>query len=184
MYIKQTHRLRIMTVCAMLVALNVVLGRFGSISTQYFKISFGFIAVAMAGMYFGPFWGCAVGALGDFIGAILFPFGAYFPGFTLTNALVGLTYGFFLYSRQETGPYKGKQLYVRTIIAIVIIGFVWQLGLNSYWLYLLYNKGLLANLATRVGQTLIMLPIKYCGIMLLAKVPKQSFFRIAKNPTV
>ena len=64
-----------------LTALEIVLSRFLSISAWNLKIGFSSVPVALAGMLFGPLAGGIVGALGDLLGAVLFPIGPYFPGF-------------------------------------------------------------------------------------------------------
>ena len=85
---KQQKTTKIMVTCALLVALQVILARFLSINTTFVVVNFSFLAVALAGILFGPLWGMAVGGVSDLVGASLFPFGAFFPGFTLTAALV------------------------------------------------------------------------------------------------
>ena len=79
-----------LVIIAMLVALNVILSRFLSIAAWNIKIGFAFVPVVFAALYLGPWQAALVGALGDFIGATLFPIAAYFPGFTITAAIVGL----------------------------------------------------------------------------------------------
>ena len=79
---KAQKNTKIMVTCALLVALQVILARFLSINTTFVVINFSFLAVALSGILFGPLWALAVGAVSDLIGATLFPFGAFFPGFT------------------------------------------------------------------------------------------------------
>ena len=81
---------------ALLTALEIVFSRFLSINAWNLKIGFNFLPIALAALLFGPLAGGLVGALGDFIGAILFPIGAYFPGFTFTAFLTGCCFGLFL----------------------------------------------------------------------------------------
>ena len=92
--------LRQLTVSALLIALDVVFSRVLAINTPLMKIGLGFAAVAVSAMLYGPAWAALTAALGDLIGALLFPTGAYFPGFTLTAALTGLIFGLFLYRRE------------------------------------------------------------------------------------
>ena len=92
--------LRQLTVSALLIALDVVFSRVLAINTPLMKIGLGFAAVAVSAMLYGPAWAALTAALGDLIGALLFPTGAYFPGFTLTAALTGLLFGLFLYRRE------------------------------------------------------------------------------------
>ena len=83
----------------MLTAVQVVLSRFLSIQTPVCKIGLGFIPVMFAGALYGAPGGALVGALSDIVGAILFPSGAYFPGYTLTATLAGAVYGLFFYKK-------------------------------------------------------------------------------------
>ena len=79
-----------------LTAMEIVLNRFLSINAWNLKIGFSFVPVAIAGMLFGPIPAAIVAALGDFVGALVFPIGPYFPGFTFTAFLTGIVFGFFL----------------------------------------------------------------------------------------
>ena len=73
---------------ALLLAVFIVLERFVSIKTPLLKISLGFIPLMIAAIYLGPKYSTLVGALGDLIGALLFPFGTYFVGFTISAGLI------------------------------------------------------------------------------------------------
>lgn len=67
-------------VLALLTAAGVVLGRLVPVINLWnTKIEFAFVAVMLAACISGPIGGAVVGALVDFIGAILMPTGAYFP---------------------------------------------------------------------------------------------------------
>lgn len=90
-----------LTTMALLIALEIILSRFLSLSAWNTKIGFSFVPVVIAAILLGPVYAGIVGALADFIGAILFPIGAYFPGFTLTAFLTGMVYGLFLYKQQS-----------------------------------------------------------------------------------
>ena len=87
---------------AFLIALEIVLTRFCSINTPILRIGFGFLPVAMMGIMFGPLWAGIGYAVGDLLGMLIFPSGAYFPGFTLTAFLTGLVFGFFLHGKEIT----------------------------------------------------------------------------------
>ena len=116
---------------ALLVALQVVMGKIIQINLVSKEFNLGFLPIAAAGALMGPAAGAVVGALGDLIGSLLFPTGAYFPGFTLTSALVGAAYGLALYHR--------KPSWVRAIAAAAS-GAVINLMLNSLWLSMLYGS--------------------------------------------
>lgn len=143
---------------AALIALHVVTVRFLSIQTPLFRIGFGFVALVLAGVLLGPVEAMIVGAVADIIGALLFPSGPFYPGFTLTSALTGFTYGLFLHK---------KVTLLRTIFACAIVEFVLGLLLNTLWIHNLYGKAFLAILPTRAIQAVGMFVIQSVVIVLL-----------------
>lgn len=153
-----------MVLLAMLVALNVVLGRFSIQLTQEVRLSIvGFLPIALAGSLMGPIYGALTGALGDFVNYVLFnhAYGAYFPGYTLTALLSGWWYGMVLY-RHELN-WKRAAL---CIAPVILLG---EIGLNSLWTYLLYSKTFWAKLPLRVLTNVIECPLKMMLLMLVGK---------------
>lgn len=144
---------------ALLIAAQIVLSRFLSVQTQVFKIGFGFVPIVLAAMLFGPLWAAAVAAISDVLGAVLFPVGAYFPGFTLTAVLVALVYGFFLYREQSL---------VRIVAAVLVISIPLHLFLNTFWISMLYSKAYWALLLSRMLQVAVMVPVQIVLIWILA----------------
>lgn len=143
-----------------LIATEIVLSRFASISAWNIKIGIGFIPLAIAAMLMGPIKGGIVGALADFLGAILFPIGAYFPGFTLTAFLTGAVYGIFLYK---------KQTVLRISIAVGINQLVLSLLLNTLWISILYGSPYGPLFLTRIIQCAIIIPVQLVIINLISK---------------
>jgi len=139
-----------MVMAGLLIALEIVLSRFLSITTPITKIGFGFFPIVLIALQFGPLWAGASGALADFLGANLFPLGPYFPGFTVTGFLTGLIFGLFLYNK----PHK----LWRAAAAAAVIGVFLTVGLNCLWLSMLYGKGYLAFLPGRMTQAAVMIP--------------------------
>lgn len=146
---------------ALLIALQVILGRFAGIMTPIVSISFSFIPLVVNAIIFGPVYATASSAIADITGALLFPqgLGIYFPGYTVSAALNGLIYGLILYR-------KPKQLW-RISLACVIQGLFISLGLSTYWVYIMTGKGYLAILPTRILQNACMVPIKIFIIWIL-----------------
>lgn len=143
-----TSRLVIM---AFLIAMEIILTRFCSINTPILRIGFGFLPVAMMGIMFGPVWAAAGYAIGDLLGMLIFPSGAYFPGFTLTAFLTGLVFGLFLHNREIT--------WKRVLPASLIIILGCNLILDTLWLSILMGDGFIAMLPTRIFKCAVMLPI-------------------------
>lgn len=152
---------RQLVLMAMLTAAEIVLSRFLSISTPHVKIGFGFAAVALCGMLFGPVWAGVCAALADITGAILFPIGPYFPGFTLTAALTGALFGLFLYQK------AGSAGLWRCFAAALVSAFVLSLGLNTLWIHILYGTSYPVLLASRLVQCVVMLPVQAVVLVLL-----------------
>lgn len=144
-----------------LIAMQIILSRFMSLAAWNFKVGFGFIPVVLAAMLLGPVKGGIVGAAADFIGAILFPIGAYFPGFTLTAFLTGMIYGIFLHKKQSV---------INIIIAVGITEFILSLLLNSLWISMLYGAPFLALLSTRILQCFVLAPVEFLTIGMLSKL--------------
>ena len=78
----------------LLLAILIVFDRFISIKTMYLQISFSFLPIMLAAIILGPKYSTTIAALGDLIGALLWPFGAYFVGFTIADALVRINLWF------------------------------------------------------------------------------------------
>lgn len=151
---------KLMVSMGVLIAIEVVLSRFCSISAWNLKIGFSFVPVAVAAVLYGAVPAAIVAALGDFIGAILFPIGAYFPGFTLTAALTGLTFGLFFHKRQTAG---------RIISAVAVNQLALSLLLNTLWISILYTSPFVPLLLTRVAQAAVMAPVQFVVIGLMTK---------------
>lgn len=147
-----TRLIRLVT-AALLVALSVIASRFLSINTPILRIGFGWLPVLLAGMLYGPSWGFLVGALADFIGATLFPFGAYFPGFTLSAGLSGAIVPLLL------GRDRWRSAYWKLLAAIAVSEFTTSVVLNTYWLMIITGKTAFALLPVRGLNAAMMVPI-------------------------
>lgn len=89
---KGLRYVRSTVLCAMLIAVSILLTRF--VSPQFgdsFRLSFGTIPIMFAGMACGPIYGFAVGILADFLGYFLNPMGSGLVlGITLCSGLLGV----------------------------------------------------------------------------------------------
>ena len=157
-----------MVICALLIAIQIVLVRFCSIQTPFQRISFGFVPMSIAGIMFGPFYGCVVAALADFLGAILFPTGgAFWPGFTIVAAFAGLAYG--ILHEKSDKPYSSRQWFVRLMIAELVVNLFVNVVLGTFNLYFMYGVGALANIPLRLAKNIVMIPIEVVIITALNK---------------
>ena len=152
---------RTLTLTALLAALEIVLSRFLSISAWNTKIGFAFVPVVIAAILLGPLYAGIVGAAADFLGAILFPIGAYFPGFTLTAFLMGLCYGLFLYRNQS---------FPRILGAVAVHQLILSLLLNTLWISVLYGSPYAPLLVSRLPQCAILAAVQLAVIPLIARL--------------
>lgn len=144
-------------IAGLLLATSIVFSRFLAIKTPILKISFGFIPNMLCGIILGPWWGMCVAGLTDLIGALLFPFGAYFVGYTITATLSGFIYGLFLQKRHNK---TNKKFIINLIIAILLVLVICNSVLNTLWLHITAKKAFFVLLPTRLLKQLIMLPIE------------------------
>lgn len=120
---------------SILVAMNIILERFLAYSVWNNTVSFGFITVAFAACYLGTPYAMAVAGLGDFIGALIKPFGPYFVGYTITNILVGLCFGLWLSKNAN---------FLKISVAVLMNKLFCSLILNTIWISVLYRGGIAA----------------------------------------
>lgn len=143
---------------AFLVALKIVLERFLSYSVWNLRIGFSFIAVAFAAAFYGPVSAMVVAGLGDFLGAILFPSGQYFPGFTLTAILTALCTALFIHKNVN---------FAKITLSVLINQIFGSVLLNSLWISMLYSNNYIATLAARLYQAAFMTAIQIIVTQLL-----------------
>lgn len=156
---------------ALLLALLIILSRFVSIQTQLLVINVAFIPVMMAAIWLGPKYSLVIATLGDFIGAILFPFGSYFPGFTISSGLTGFIYGIFL-KRDFNKEINEKKFIFGLIISSILVLVLDGIFLRSLWLNILYGKAFWIIVGSRVVAELIKIPIQVVTIYILDKVTR------------
>ena len=166
-------KLKKIILSGLLLAILIVFDRFISIKTMYLQVSFSFLPIMIAAIILGPKYSTAIAALGDLIGALLWPFGAYFVGFTIVDAIVGLIYGLFLYNKNEGEFFEGKKLLIRLAISSALVLWIVDLPCMSLMLSLLYGNAFLVVLTGRLVTKLVMFPIQIAIIFFLSKYIKE-----------
>jgi len=155
---------RDLTLIALLAAIEIVLSRFLSIQAWNTKIGFSFVPIVVAAILLGPIPAAVVATIADIVGALLFPSGAFFPGFTLTACLSGLNYGLFLHKKQDM---------LHVLGAVSVHQLLLSLLLNTLWISILYGSPYKALLVTRSVQTVIIFAVQMVCIPLIAHACKQ-----------
>lgn len=152
---------------SMLLAILIILSRFISIKTDILVISLSFIPIMMSAIWLGYKYSMLIALLGDLIGAILFPFGPYFPGFTLSVAVSGTIYGIFLYNKGI--PLENKKLVIRLIFSSTLVLFGVNIFITSFWIHMLYGKAYFVVMASRIITQVVMLPVQVITIYSIEK---------------
>lgn len=147
------------SVVGFLVAMEIILARF-SIHTWNLKIGFSFIPIVVAAIFYGPVAGGLVGAIGDVVSAILFPVGAYFPGFTLTAFLTGAVFGWF---------FRKKVTVLNVVLSVLVVQGLISQVMNTYWISFLYGSPFGPLFVTRMYQTAAMSGVQIVSILLMDK---------------
>lgn len=158
-----------------LVALNVILERFLAYSVWNQTVSLGFITVAFAASFLGIPYAIAVAGLGDLIGSLLFPFGTYFVGFTITNCIYALITAIFIYKNASA---------IKITLSVILNKLVCSLTLNTIWISFLYRGGIDAFPAvfvSRLPQALIMSVIEIAVILILFSRKSKIKILLDKN---
>ena len=165
---RNRSNLKMICFSAMLIAIEIVLNRFLSINTLGLKIGFSFVPIVIAAILFGPVVAGVVYGAADLLGAILFPIGPYFPGFTICAVLMGMTYGVFLYKKEKVGFFKN----ILPPILINCIGV--GLFINTIWVSILYgSKTYWGWFIYRIPEYLVLVPVSALLIPAILKLAKQ-----------
>ena len=141
-----------LAVSALLIAADVVLTRLLAVNTPVMKIGLGFAAVAVCALLYGPWWAALIGGLGDLTGALLFPTGVYFPGFTLTAACTGLIFGLCLYRRDRSLLWP----ILAAVLNVVLVSYLANTAMISY----ISGTPYTTLLKARAVQLAVMLPVQ------------------------
>ncbi|MBQ4046574.1 MAG: folate family ECF transporter S component [Lachnospiraceae bacterium] len=166
-----------MVICAFLIALYVVL-YFANIKiTNTIQFRPGYLAICAAAMYGGPLMGALTGAVGDVL-SMLVTGGqgeVFFFGFTLSYALMGFFFGFFLF---------GSAVNLAKGIGCALVELLVSLFLNTYWLFIMYYAGstYMTVFITRIPKCLIMFVISSIVIPIVMKALQEAFKRAKVLP--
>lgn len=146
--LKAMKSVHMLVLCALLVALNILLGFFTIKVGNLLEISFTSLAAAICAYCCGPFLGGIGGIAADLIKFMMRPT-YFFIGFTLNELLLGLIYGFAFYKKPIT---LKRVIITRAIVTIFI-----NLTLTSLWLNIMYGSSLFAMI--RVWKNILLFPI-------------------------
>ncbi|MBO4492890.1 MAG: folate family ECF transporter S component [Ruminococcus sp.] len=167
--VKQDIRLfgstKVLIVAALLVAMSIVLGKFGAVNIgNSIRIGFGGLPIQMAGIFFGPVIGAVVGLVADVLGCILKGYSIN-PIITIGSTCIGLFSG--LVFHYALRPIK-NHLLPRIAISTVAAHIVGSMLITSFGLYAYYHTPF-QTLILRVPIYLITAALETAVIYLMLK---------------
>ena len=174
--------IKTLCVVAMMLAASVIIDSYLRIPIPIMtnlNIMFGFLPNAIAAAVGGPVMGIAYGVLADIISYLMNPWGAYFPGYTLSAVLVMLTFSLFFYRR--------KISVWRIIVSKFIYSGAINILLGSFWTSCLYEKGYVVYLWSSFLKNCILYPIEVAMLLVVlgAMIPPMVGLRlIPKQKTI
>lgn len=163
---------------SLLLAATIVINRFLSINTSVLSIGFTFVPLMLSAIILGPKRTVLIATIADLIGALLFPFGPFFIGYTISASLTGLVYGLLLYSKDSFT--LNKKFIIRLVIATLIVTILIHGLLNTVWTLLIVKSATIAIIPMRIIKQLIMIPIMILTMTGLTKV-LQKEINVMKN---
>lgn len=172
-------KLKKIILTALVLASSIVIKRFLSINSTILSISWTFVPLMLSGMILGYKNTLLIAILEDLIGALLFPFGSYFIGYTISSALCGLVYGLLLYQKDDFKV--SKKFIIRLIIAILIVTILINGCLNTCWIILTSQKASVAIIPTRIIKQLIMIPVMFWTMLGLSKALETEIRKIKND---
>lgn len=148
-----TKKQRILKICitAVLCVIAVIANRFLSINVWNLSFGISFLPILICAMLLGPVYGGICGGLADFIGAILFPFGPFFPGFTITAFISGFAFGMIPTDKTK------KPFFIVCLSVFTLEELLCTVLLNSFWISILYDSPFVPLVLVRLPKAAIML---------------------------
>ncbi len=165
---KELKRTKSLVATAMLIALYLVLEWFSYAITPilptYLRISFSFLAIGLIGSLYGPVTGGISGVVADLLACLLYPRGAWFPGFTFTALITGMIFGL--------GFYRKELTLLRVFLTRLCVVLFCNIGLNTIWTSIIAHKAIYAIIWTRVLKNLAVFPVEVILFYALSRAVK------------
>ena len=172
---RDLKQIRVLCCLSMLVALGIVLDfTSGIYITPEIKITFSFLAIAVAGSLLGPVPAMICGALIDLLMYLIKPVGAFFPGYTLSAILSGLIFGIILYRQQ------GKKVIFLAPLAKLLVNIFINILLNTCWLKIFTGKAYTVLLGARIIKNIAAWPVESVILVFIVMFISKNRHRLIK----
>ncbi len=156
-------------ISALLIAATIVLSRQLSIRTPIISIGFSFVPIILSAVLLGPKYSTFIATISDIIGALLFPIGSFFIGYTISALLTGLIYGLILYKKEFV---LDKKFALRLFISSLIVTLFVNGCLNTIWVIMTVSTAKKILIPLRIAKQLIMIPVINITMLSLLRIIK------------
>lgn len=170
----ELKKLRRLTFAALVCALSIVIGAFYVMVGENLRVYFTFFITAVGAAVYGPVVAVLVAAVTDTLNFLLFPSGAYFPGYLLSEMLAGLIYALFLYRKKIT--------VLRLFGAKFCVNYFINVLLGCTWSQILFGKGYLYYLVKSLVKNTLLLPMEVLLLCILFSALIPVFSRLGMLP--
>ena len=158
--------IKTLCVIGMLGGLSIILSSFAIPVGNSMKIGFSSECNYLVDCLFGPVAGAIFGAGMDVLKYLIKPDGAFFWGWTFNAGLAGLIVGL--------GLYRKKITYIRVCIVRLINSLVVNVIFGTLWLDIMYGKGFMVLLPTRLVKNIVLIPLEALIFMAIYKALEKS----------
>ena len=173
--LREFRNIKVLCAVGMLGALSIIINNFSIQIGDFLKIGFASECNVLVDCLFGPAAGAIFGAGMDILKFLIKPTGPFFWGWTFSAGLAGIIIGF--------GLYKKKITFWRVLIVRLINSIVINVILGTYWLYVMYGKGFIALLPTRLVKNVAMVPIETIIFIAIYKaIEKGGVIHMLRQP--
>lgn len=134
------------------------------------RVTLRFIPMIYSSILLGPKLGFIIGGVSDpliYFLTLGSP-GMYFPGYMLTNMLVGLFPGFIIKNND-------KKFLILKLVIVTIIAFLITIFLDSFWLNVTRGKGFWYYVISRTIPNLVQSAITFIALLILTTRIKKSY---------
>lgn len=134
------------------------------------RVTLRFIPMIYSSILLGPKLGFIIGGVSDpliYFLTLGSP-GMYFPGYMITNMLIGLFPGFIIKNND-------KKFLILKLIVVTIIAFLITIFLDSFWLNVTRGKGFWYYVISRTIPNLVQSTITFIALLILTTRIKKSY---------
>lgn len=151
---------RIIAICGLMVALEIIFERMLAVDTAVTRISFTFAARAVSGTCLGPVYAGIIGIISDILGCLYKGYTINL-GITFSSMFKNVCFGLLLYNKQSN---------LRILIAAILDQFVGSFVITTGALFLFGGVPFsVQSLVTRLAQCVTMFAIEVIFLILTRK---------------